>query len=74
MELKVHVNPVGKADGYEDYQNEYYDDKGYLIGHSSYDKKQGLHVGAMLQGGKNLYGKTPEGIAFKMQSLLKTHD
>jgi hypothetical protein len=66
--MDIEIRQVGKADGYENYQNEYYL-KGELVGHSCYDKKQGLHVGAMVNYHKNFYGKTPQGIAIKMQKV-----
>lgn len=81
-ELKIQIYSIGTSFGYEDYHNEYFLN-GEKIGGSSYDKKQaggtGLHNGHF-EGEfwekykKGFYGKTPKGIAWKMQKKLEELD
>ena len=66
---KVTIKEVGTMAGYEEYHNEYYCD-GKKIGSSDYNKEQKLHVGSLEGTRKNLYGKTPQGIAFKMEKII----
>ena len=67
---EVKIIPIGKNQGYEHYHNEYYVDEN-LVGHSSYDNNQNLHIGSLSGiGQKNIYRKTPEGIARAFAELL----
>lgn len=69
--FSVEIRKTGTTDGYENYHNDYYLND-VKIGRSSFDKNQQLHIGVMENGvsKKNLYAKTPEGIAHKMEAKL----
>jgi len=73
--LKIQIEETGKALGYEHYRNDYHLD-GKLIGSSSYDNNQSLHVGSFVgklreKCKKTFYASTPKGIAYKLQKRLK---
>ena len=77
-DINIEIVPVGKAYGYEDYRNEYYIGE-ILVAKSEYNKHQdngrGLHVGGfeepfLEKHPKNMYAKTPEGIAWKIKNIL----
>lgn len=69
--MDVLIVETGKADGYEHYHNDYFL-MGNKIGRSSFDKNQQLHIGVMPNWKKNLYAKTPTGIAHKMLEIMLT--
>lgn len=68
---EVSITPTGTKEGFEDYHNDY-DYEGMRVGSSSWDSNQRLHVGYLKDHKKNLYAKTPEGIAQQMQNILAT--
>lgn len=70
MESEIKVEQTGTVQGYEDRRNDYYYN-GDKIGYSSYDNKQGLHIGRINGVSKAFYGKTVEQVGAKMWKYLR---
>jgi hypothetical protein len=68
--LKLDVVDVTHENAIFLYIHEYYLD-GELVGHSSYHAKGKYYKGVLEVGGKAVYAGSPEGIAWKLQKLLK---